>query len=170
MKTSTPNELHASLLFKEFLQVEFCPPEWQRLDLYLLRDETSVFYVGQSQVAFHRIWDHFYGGFKGRSVLGRFIICNWPVSMRFTVEMMSSRASRFTGVDNDLNRCEQLLIKQHSPCLNTTFNPNPAPIPGQYASPYTSLKFRHHPQKFIHQAAQAVESAHKKAWLEQQES
>jgi len=162
------NDIQISLLFKEFLQIEHCPPEWQRLNLYLLRDENIVFYVGQSHVAFHRVWEHFYGGFKGRSLVGRFIICNWPVSMRFTVELMSSRAARFETVQNDLDLSEQFLIQLHSPCLNTALNPNPTPIPSQYESPYTSLKFRHHPQKFIRQAAQAIEAAKTREWLGQE--
>ena len=157
--------LEISLPLKEFLQIEHCPSEWQRLNLYLLRDEDTVFYVGQSYVAFHRVWEHFYAGFKGRSLVGRFIICNWPASMRFTIELMSSRSARFYPVEHDLNRSEQFLIEQFSPCLNTALNPAPAPIPSRYASPYTSLKFHHHPQRFIRQAAQAIQAGQKRDWL-----
>jgi hypothetical protein len=160
------SEQYVSLLLKEFLQIERCPMAWLRLDLYLLRDETTVFYVGQSGIAFNRVWNHFYAGFKGRSLMGRFIVCNWPVSMRFTVELLNSRSSRFDFVQNDLNLSEQALIDQYRPCLNTVFNPTPTPIPAQYVSPYTSLKFRHHPQRCIQQAAQAIEAAQLKAWLE----
>ena len=135
------------------------------MNLYLIRDEDTVFYVGQSYVAFHRVWEHFYAGFKGRSLVGRFIICNWPASMRFTVDLMSSKSARFGLVENDRFRSEQLLIQQYAPCLNTVMNPQPTPIPSQYASPYTSLKFRHHPKKFIHQAAQVLQAAQKKTWL-----
>jgi hypothetical protein len=98
------DHLEVSLPIKAFLQIEHCPPEWRRLNLYLIRDEEIVFYVGQSFVAFHRVWEHFYGGFKGRSLVGRFIVCNWPVSMRFTIELMSSRIARFESVEHDLNR------------------------------------------------------------------
>ena len=160
------SELHVKLLLKEFLQIPYCPGAWQRLDLYLLRDDRTVFYVGQSGIAFNRVWDHFYGGFKGRSLPGRFIVCNWPVSMRFTVELMSSRSPQFDAVQHDLDLSEQALIHQYAPCLNTVFNPAPTPIPGQYLSPYTSLKFRHHPQRCIQQAAQAVDAARLRAWLE----
>jgi hypothetical protein len=48
-------------------------------------------------------------------------------------------------------------------------NPHPAPIPEQYRSPYTSLKFSHHPKKFIQQAAQAIQAEQKKAWLGENE-
>ena len=164
------NVLQLSLPFKEFLQIAHCPAEWRRLNLYLLRDAEVIFYVGQSFVAFYRVWRHFYAGFKGRSLVGRFIICNWPVSMRFTVELMSSRSARFDSVEHDLNRSEQLLIQQYTPCLNTALNPQPAPLPSQYASPYTPLKFSHHPQKFIREAAQVIQAEQKKAWLAQVES
>ena len=164
------NELQISIPLKEFLQIELCPPEWRRLNLYLIRDEEVIFYVGQSYIAFYRVWKHFYAGFKGRSLVGRLIICNWPVSMRFTVEMMSSRSARFAPVENDLNRSEQLLIQQYSPCLNTALNPQQTPLPSRYASPYTSLKFFHHPQKLIREAAQAIQAGQKKAWLAHGES
>jgi hypothetical protein len=66
----------------EFLLTEqHCPPEWRPYDLYLCRDDEVVFYVGQSHVAFDRVWQHILDGFKGRSMLGRFILCNWPASL-----------------------------------------------------------------------------------------
>lgn len=162
-------QLEVNLPLKVFLQTEHCPSEWQRLDLYLIRDEEVVFYVGQSYVAFHRIWEHFYDGFKGRSLVGRFIVCNWPVSMHFMVELMSSRNERYACVENDRNRSEELLIQRYTPCLNTTMNPQPTSIPERYFSPYTSLKFRLHPRRCIHQAAQAIQADRKKAWLAQSE-
>jgi hypothetical protein len=160
------SELNAALPLKEFLQIEHCPAEWRRLNLYIVRDEAVVFYVGQSYTAFKRVWDHFYAGFKGRSLLGRFIVCNWPVSMRFTVELLSCRDARFEGVECDLNRSEELLIRQLTPCLNTVLNPQPSPLPEEYFSPYTSLKFSHHPGIFIRQAAQAIQAERKRAMLE----
>jgi hypothetical protein len=162
-----PDPIEITLPLKDFLQIERCPAEWKRLNLYLLRDDERVFYVGQSYVAFHRVWEHFYGGFKGRSLLGRFIICNWPVSMHFKVGLMSSKLARFACVEHDLDRSEQLLIEQYTPCLNTALNPQPAPIPDRYCSPYTSLKFFHHPRRFILQAAQVIEAERKKNWLSQ---
>jgi hypothetical protein len=161
------DSLEVALPFKEFLQIEHCPPEWRRLNLYLIRDEDVVFYVGQSYVAFHRVWEHFYDGFRGRSLPGRFIVCNWPRSMRFQIELMSCKSARFECVQNDRYRSEQLLIGQYSPCLNTVMNPQPAPIPERYFSPYTSLKFSHNPRKFIRQAAQVLQAEQQKAWLSQ---
>jgi hypothetical protein len=52
---------------KEFLLTELhCPPELRPYDLYLCRDDEVVFYVGQSYVAFDRVWQHILDGFKGR--------------------------------------------------------------------------------------------------------
>ncbi|HSN74705.1 MAG TPA: hypothetical protein VL334_06360, partial [Anaerolineae bacterium] len=59
---------HAVVLVKEFLLTEQrCPPDWRPLDLYLFRDDAVVFYVGQSYVAFDRVWRHILDGYKGRS-------------------------------------------------------------------------------------------------------
>lgn len=157
--------IEVTLHIKEFLQIENCPDEWRRLNLYILRDDELVLYVGQSYVAFHRVWEHYYGGFKGRSLVGRFIICNWPVSMHFTLDLLTTRNPRFECVEHDRDRCEQMLIEQYTPCLNTIFNPHPTPLPEKYRSPYTSLKFSHHPRKMIQQAAQVIQAEQKKAWL-----
>jgi hypothetical protein len=164
-----PDSFQVTLFLKEFLQIEHCPPEWQRLDLYLIRDQESVFYVGQSYIAFHRVWEHYYGGFKGRSLVGRFIVCNWPVSMSFVVELMSSRSERFASVENDRFRGEQMLIEQYTPCLNSALNPQPAAIPERYRSPYTSLKFRHNPRRCILQAAQVLQTERGNTWLTENE-
>ena len=40
---------------KRFLLLEECPPDWKRFDLYLFRDESVAFYVGQSHLAFARV-------------------------------------------------------------------------------------------------------------------
>ena len=150
--------LHVALPLRQFLLVEKCPYEWQRLDLYLLRDEETVFYVGQSLSAFARVWDHFYAGFKARSVMGRFIVCNWPVSMRFTLQMYDARDPLFAAQAHDLDLAEQALIQRHQPCLNTTHNPNPTPLPPHYLHPLTPMRMRLYPKRCIQQAAQADEA------------
>ena len=60
---------------KRFLLIEQCPMAWKEMDLYLFQDETVVFYVGQSRLAFSRVWDHLLSGFHGHSRVGRFISC-----------------------------------------------------------------------------------------------
>ena len=90
-----------------------------------------VFYVGQSESAFNRVWQHFLDGFKGRSTIGRFILCNWPTSMNFTLELLSSRSEPFAWVDRDA--AERRLIEQHTPCFNIALNQQPQPLPAKYA-------------------------------------
>ncbi len=127
---------HVSISLKEFLLTEQrCPPEWRSFDLYLLRDDAVVFYVGQSYGAFDRVWRHILDGYKGRSVVGRFILCNWPASMRFAIELLSSRSQQFADLDHDLSAAERRLIERHSPCFNVSLNSQPAPLPACYAPP-----------------------------------
>ena len=58
---------------KRFIIVEQCPEDWKCFDLYLFRDENVVFYIGQSQLAFSRVWEHLLGGFHDHSMVGRFV-------------------------------------------------------------------------------------------------
>ncbi|MCX6029927.1 MAG: GIY-YIG nuclease family protein [Chloroflexi bacterium] len=150
----------------EFLLTEQrCPPEWQPFDLYLFRDDTVVFYVGQSWVAFNRVWRHILDGYKGRSVVGRFILCNWPAALRFTVELMDSRAERFAAVGHDLNAAERLLIEQHAPCFNDTLNHHPTSLPTRYAPPGQAITCPRSLGKLIREAEYAVKAERRKAWL-----
>lgn len=128
------------LSLKRFLTLTHCPPEWKQHDLYLFRDDNVVFYVGQSHCAFERVWDHLHGGFKGRSTVGRFVLCNWPRSMRFTIELMHSKAVRFDAVGHHPDAAEQDLIKQLSPCFNEALNDRPTPLPAHYSPPSASIR------------------------------
>ena len=58
------NSQKVILSLKRFLLIEQCPADWKGMDLYLFRDDAVVFYVGQSHLAFARVWDHLLGGFK----------------------------------------------------------------------------------------------------------
>ena len=118
-----------ALPLKRFLIVAECPPDWRGFDLYLFRDDEVVFYAGQSYLAYDRVWQHITDGYKARSVVGRFILCNWPGSMRYTIELWSSQADRFAEVDHDLNAAERLLIEQNAPCFNEALNRRPTPLP-----------------------------------------
>ncbi len=151
---------------KEFLLTEQrCPPEWRGCDLYLFRDETVVFYAGQSYVAFDRVWRHILDGYKGRSVVGRFLLCNWPASMRFTIELLSSRSEQFADLGHDLNAAERRLIEQYAPCFNITLNARPTPLPAQYAPPGQQLTCPRSLTKLISQAGIAVQADHRRKWL-----
>ncbi len=120
------------LTLNELLLQERCPPQWRRHDLYLFRDEQVVFYVGQSDKAYDRVWRHLRDGFKGRSDIGRFIRCNWPRSVRFVVELMNSQAAHFAVVDHNLDAAEKHLIEKFAPCFNKMMNKNPTPVPEGY--------------------------------------
>ena len=124
----------------KFLTMQDCPPDWRHYDLYLFRDEEAVFYVGQSQNAFKRVWDHLLGGPKGRSTIGRFVLCNWPKSMRFMIELMSSRSVEFEPAGKTAEAAERYLIARLSPCLNEAANQDPTPLPEGYLPPNVRIR------------------------------
>lgn len=155
---------HIVLPLKRFLIVDACPANWRGFDLYLFRDDEVVFYVGQSHLAYDRVWQHVTDGYKARSIVGRFILCNWPGSMRFTIELWSSQADRFAGVDHDLNAAERSLIEQYAPCFNEALNRRPTPLPDRYAPPSAPLRCSRSPNKLIHEAARAVQADERKVW------
>src|SRR5512145_242724 len=123
------NDQKVAISLKRFLLLGQCPAGWKSLDLYLFRDESVVFYVGQSYLAFARVWEHLLSGFKGHSIVGRFIWCNWPKSMNFTIELLSSQFEQFNSVENELNAAERQLIQRWSPCFNLSQNFQPTPVP-----------------------------------------
>jgi hypothetical protein len=155
-----------SISLKRFLLIEECPMDWKTLDLYLFQDEEVVFYVGQSQLAFARVWEHLLGGFHGHSIMGRFVWCNWPRSMRFTIELMSSKSEQFDMVDNDLNAAERSLIEQLSPCFNVSLNVQPTPLPSSYLPPNAKFRCSRSLNKLRHEAERAVKAEDNQLWVE----
>ncbi len=153
-----------SLSLKRFLIVAACPPGWHSFDLYLFRADDIVFYVGQSYCAFDRVWQHITDGYKARSIVGRFILCNWPTSMNFTIELWSSRADRFAALDHDLDAAERSLIEFYAPCFNETYNAHPTPLPDRYAPPNAPIRCSRSPNKLIHEAERAVRMEERQAW------
>ena len=154
---------------KRFLLIEDCPLEWKELDLYLFRDDSVVFYVGQSYLAFARVWEHLLSGFKGHSMTGRFVWCNWPKSMNFTIELLSSRSEEFGVVGNELNASERHLIQHWSPCFNLSLNHQPTPLPAAYLPPNAPFRRRQSLTMLIHEAERAVKADDTKHWLENME-
>ena len=152
------------LPLKRFLLINHCPADWKPIDLYLFRDETVVFYVGQSYLAFARVWDHLMGGFKGHSIVGRFVWANWPKSMNFTIELLSSQSEQFASVGNDLNAAERQLIQQYAPCFNTSLNSQPTPVPEVYVSANARLRCGGF-TKLLRQAERAVKDEETRALL-----
>lgn len=149
---------------KRFLLIEQCPEAWQALDLYLFRDDSVHFYVGQSQLAFARVWDHLLGGFKGHSIVGRFVWVNWPKSMNFTIKLLSSQDEQFCRVANELNAAEQMLIQQWSPCFNVSLNPQPTAVPPTYLPANAKFRRRASLRKLIFEAERAVKAEDNVLW------
>jgi len=154
---------------KRFLLIEQCPADWKGLDLYLFRDEAVVFYVGQSHLAFARVWEHLLSGFKGHSIMGRFVWCNWPKSMKFTIELMSSQLEQFGVVGNELSASERLLIQRWSPCFNISQNSQSTPVPNSYLPPNAPFRRRRSLNMLIHEAERAVKAEDSKLWIQELE-
>lgn len=144
-----------SLPLREFLTIADCPGDWQTYDLYLFRDEETVFYVGQSQCAFNRVWSHLRDGFKGRSLVGRFILMNWPAALQFTIELISSQFEQFDAVENHVLAAEQMLIAQHSPCFNAMLNQSPTVLPAHYNPPTAHVRRPRTLRRMIYDAEHA---------------
>ena len=150
---------------KRFLLIEQCPADWKGLDLYLFRDDSVAFYAGQSYLAFARVWDHLLGGFKGHSIMGRFVWCNWPRSMNFTIELMSSQSEQFASVGNDLNASERMIIQQMSPCFNVSLNSQPTPVPDSYLPANAPFRRRQSLKALIREAERAVKAEDTDLWI-----
>lgn len=165
-KSSIMNDQKVAVSLKRFLLIEQCPAEWKGLDLYLFRDEALVFYVGQSHLAFARVWDHLLSGFKGHSIMGRFVWCNWPRSMNFGIELLSSQSGEFATVGNEVNAAERLLIRQWSPCFNLSQNSQPTPLPNSYLPPNAPFRRRRSLTMLIREAERAVQAEDTKLWMQ----
>jgi predicted GIY-YIG superfamily endonuclease len=146
-----PGDQVALPLSKFLTLAQCCPPEWLRHDLYLLRDDEVVFYVGQSHNAFERVWEHLRDGFKGRSTVGRFVLCNWPRAMRFIVELLNSQAALLRR-----DAAERRLIEQYAPCFNEALNERPTPLPSKYTPPDASVRHPRSLKKMMLEAEYAV--------------
>lgn len=158
--------MEIAISLKRFLLIEQCPTAWKEMDLYVFRDEAVVFYVGQSQLAFSRVWDHLKSGFHGHSIIGRFVWCNWPASMKFTIELLNSQSEQFDAVGNELSVAERLLIQRWSPCFNVSQNSQPTPVPDSYLPPNAPFRRRRSLNMLIHEAERAVKADDTKLWLE----
>lgn len=163
------NDPRVTLSLKRFLLIEQCPEMWKGFDLYVFRDESVVFYVGQSRFAFARVWDHLTNGFKGHSIMGRFVWCNWPTSMKFTIELLDSQSEQFNNIGNDVNAAERLLIQQWAPCFNVSQNRQPTPLPAIYLPPNAKLRCSRSLNKLVREAERAVKLEDKQLWIQEME-
>jgi hypothetical protein len=156
-----------AISLKRFLLIgQQCPAAWKGLDLYVFRDEAVVFYVGKSYLAFERVWEHLLSGFKGHSIMGRSVWCNWPTSMKFTIELLSSQFEEFSMVGNDVNAAEHLLIQNWSPCFNVSQNNQPTPLPNSYLPPNAPFRRRRSLNMLIHEAERAVKAEDNQLWIQ----
>jgi hypothetical protein len=155
-----------ALPLKRFLLIEQCPEDWKGLDLYLFRDETVAFYAGQSQLAFGRVWEHLLSGLKGHSIVGRFVWCNWPASMKFTIELMGAESDQFAVVGHDLTAAERSLVQHWTPCFNVSQNSKPLPLPRGYLPPNAPFRRRRSLNRLIHEAERAVQAEETQLWME----
>ena len=154
---------------KAFLTIEQCPPEWEHFDLYRFSEPSAdasgaIFYVGQSENAFRRVWRHLEDGFKGRSLVGKFIRVNWPRSMNFVVELLDSCAfdSAYRQKDDPASHrtaVERRLIKIARPCFNGTWNARPTPVPPGYRPPDADVPYPRHMGRMLREAKVAMERA-----------
>jgi hypothetical protein len=158
-----------TLPLKRFMLIEQCPLQWQALDLYLFRDEDIVFYVGQSALAFERVWEHLRSGFRGRSLVGRFILCNWPTSLSYSLELMSSQAEQFASVGHQRTAAEGYLIQHFAPCFNEALNKQPTPLPRRYTLPNAKLRCSRSLNQLIREADRAVQADERRRWLREKE-
>lgn len=151
---------------KQFILLEECPEDWKKLDLYVIRDESLTFYVGQSHCAFDRVWDHIKNGYKWRTDVGRFILCNWPKSMNYEIELLSSSSQEFETVGNDLLRAEEVLIKRYKPCFNVSQNNEPTPLPALYLPPGSEIRCSRSLTRLRYQAEQSIRNDERRKWME----
>ncbi len=158
---------YVKIKLKQFILMEECPEDWKELDLYLFRDEATVFYVGQSFLAFTRVWDHIRNGYKARSDVGRFILCNWPKSMNFDIELFSSKSEEFDDVSNSLALAEERLIKRHAPCFNGSLNASPVSLPSKYDPPNSPIRCSRSLNKLKLQASLSVKNDEKINWIKE---
>lgn len=160
------NSSNATIPLKRFLLIERCPTAWEEMDLYVFRDETIAFYVGQSHLAFSRVWDHLISGFHGHSIVGRFVWCNWPKSMKFTIELLSSQFEEFNIVGNNLDSAERQLIQRWSPCFNISQNTVPTRLPDCYRPANARLRCSRSLTKLIHEAERVVKADDTEDWIQ----
>jgi hypothetical protein len=155
------------LPLRQFLVIADCPEAWKVYDLYLFRDEDVVFYVGRSQTAFTRVWTHLYDGFKGRSLVGRFVLMNWPRALHFTVELRCSGDEQFAALGRSVEAAEAALIERYAPCFNEMLNRTPTPLPAGFNSPTAKGRRPRSPNRMIHDAEQANRWADRQRYMDE---
>lgn len=114
--------------------LEICPEDYE---IYLIRADTTVLYVGQSINTVNRLHDHMgQGRSLEPSTIGECIIKNLPVSGGWIFEEYTLEDVRSHLGQSELplrkDILEEAMIKYFRPCLNVDGNPNPNKLPVQY--------------------------------------
>jgi hypothetical protein len=87
--------------------------------------------------------------------------------MKFTIELLSSRASRFASIGHDLNVAETGLIAHLSPCFNSALNEHPAPLPACYTPPNGRIRCSRNLKHLIREAGYAIKSEQRRKMLDE---
>jgi hypothetical protein len=108
--------------------------------IYLVRDETLVFYIGQSK---RDVITRFQEHMQKPSRLGKIIKLNSPDSHQWSIDFYTmedcrpfvQQKSLFTmqaWEQFDMTMAESAMIQALKPVINQDFNPNPTPLPNRY--------------------------------------
>lgn len=104
--------------------------------LYVVRDGGAIFYVGRSEHVIERLRGHLAISdawpyrTDSPSPLGRFVNANMPDARKWGIELYSLSD---LGIEHgNVARIEAVLVGELRPCLNSTHNPNPSPMPVKY--------------------------------------
>jgi hypothetical protein len=129
--------------------------------LYLIRDGSTVLYIGHSKTDIMKS----IGGYVGltslyeNSAIGRLIRANRPIAYQWVIELFTlddvmhfllvgEGAAEMTlyefgrlhpEITYDRNFLEQRLIRDFHPCLNIAYNPTPTRLPSHYHLPHNDI-------------------------------
>lgn len=108
----------------------------QPYEIYVIRDEETIFYVGKSVNPEDRLLSHLGMDWRANSSpIGRFIIEQAPASgdwlfLQYTVKEMQTILGLCDPCNVDV--AEETLIHLHRPHFNKAMNYNPCPLPEKY--------------------------------------
>jgi hypothetical protein len=118
----------------------YCADEYR---LYLVRDGSLVFYIGQSKDAVNRLANHIGLGqnFIPSSKLGALIVNNMEEAVNWDIDFLTIKDCH--PIVREMypktkmptaNIAEKALIKKFCPCLNVDHNDSPTQLPDKYKS------------------------------------
>lgn len=131
-------------------EISILPIEYAGSRIYVIRDGETIFYVGQSVDPVYRIQQHLGYERQPASRIGRLILANEPESDEWIVECYQLEDCRpifekhvefpdeqlrkflVNFACTDVQRAESYMINALHPCLNSTFNKKPNPLPTKY--------------------------------------